>query len=316
MEKLQFLKKIPAFSDFSPEFVKKLSETVEYKEINADELIFQEESPSSHLYIIAEGEAVVIKNLTQDTQKVLSVIGENTVFGEMSLFSDQPRTASVKAKTPLKYYSIDTPAFKKLLITDPAGTQKMYETLLLSALERLEQTSRELATVYEISRIMVKSFTMQEFCQEIIKQLCLSIPNADTGFIFIWNEFTEDYEPLGKFGSEIKDCPLSKMHPLVSLIHDKNETISLHDHEGINDTIDRDICNIKSVLIAPLFKEKLIGFILVGNSKNNVIYPNRTFDLLNSVSLQLIDAIENIQNQQERLAKQRLDRNRSGSVKF
>src|SRR3989339_2101508 len=134
MDKSKFIKNIPALSGFNAEFTKKLTELMEEKQAKTDDVIFSEGAPSNHLYIIEEGEAVIIKKLSEETEKVLSVIGENNIFGEMSLFSSVPRTASVKAKTKLLYYKIPTDAFKKILATDPPGTQKMLETLLFLGL--------------------------------------------------------------------------------------------------------------------------------------------------------------------------------------
>jgi len=316
-DKLKFIKTIPALSNFSQDFSSKLAEMMEYKEAQPDETIFSEGSASAHLYIIEEGEAIVIKKLSEETEKVLSVINDKNIFGEMSLFSAQSRTASVKAKTRLLYYRISIDAFKKLLSSDPAGTQKMLETLLFLTLGRLEQTSRELATIYEIGKMMIKSLPLPEFCQEIIKHLCLSVPDVNTGSLFFWNEFAGDYEPYGTFPENIQKTAIPGKHPLSTFLAGKTEAIAITNKEKeIKGIIDKEITNVKSAVISPLFKKNLLGFILLGNTAKEVTYQHTTCDLLNSVSLQLVDAIENIKNQEERLAKERLERNRTGSVKF
>ncbi len=297
MDKLEFLKSIPALKNFSEEFLSRLAQIMEPGRAKQNEIIFQESDPSEHLYIISQGEIIITKKISPETEKVLSILGEKNIFGEMSLVSNNPRTASTKAKNNVSYYKIHRDSFRKLLAIDPAGTQKMFEILLLSTLERLEHTSRELATVYEISKIIVKNFPLEEFCEQIIKQLCYSIPEVDTGLFFVWNEFTEEYES--------KKASIPKDHKIISLLTEKNETTIIDE---------TDIFSAKSYIITPLIKEKLIGFILLANTKKQVTFSQGTKDLLNSVALQLVGAIENIKIQQEKLDKEKLNRTRSMTI--
>ena len=192
----------------------------------------------------------------------------------------------------------------------------MLETLLFLTLSRLEQTSRELATVYEISKIMVKNLPLAQFCQEVIKHLCLSVPDVNSGVFYLWNEFTEDYEPYGIFPDNTDKTAVPGKHPLPVFLADKSESLVLTTNEKNIKEIISGLPPVQSAIISPLFKNSLFGFILIGNTDRQINYQQRTCDLLNSVSLQLADAIENIKNQEEKLAKERLDRNRMGSVKF
>ena len=297
MDKLEFFKSIPALKNFSKDFISKLVQIAEEGHAKGGEIIFRELDPSEYLYIIFQGEVIITKKIAPEIEKILSILKEKDIFGEMSLFTDKPRTATAKAKNDLTYYKVHSESFRKLFSLDPTGTQKMLESLLLSALERLEHTSRELATVYEISKIIVKNLPMNEFCDLVIKQLCYSIPEIDEGLFFVWNEFTEDYE-----SSKIS---IPKNHKIIEFLSDKTETTPLDKTE---------IIPAKSYLITPLIKEKLIGFILFANTEKEVTFSQGTKDLLNSVALQLIGAIENIKNQQEKYDRERFDRTRSRTI--
>ena len=61
-------------------------------------------------YIIEDGEAVANKNGTQ----VMSY-SPGDYFGELALIRNQPRAATVTAKTPCKLLSVDSGSFKRLL---------------------------------------------------------------------------------------------------------------------------------------------------------------------------------------------------------
>jgi len=297
MDKLEFLKSIPALKNFSKDFISKLVQIAEEGHAKGGEIIFKESDPSEYLYIIFQGEVIITKKIAPETEKVLSILKEKDIFGEMSLFTDKPRTATAKAKNDSTYYKFHSDSFRKLFSLDPNGTQKMLESLLLSSLERLEQTSRELATVYEISKIIVKNLPLNEFCEQVLKQLCYSIPEVNEGLFFVWNEFTEDYES--------NKISIPKNHKIIEFLSDKKETTLLDETE---------ILSAKSYIITPLVKEKLIGFILLANTEKKVVFSQGTKDLLNSVALQLIGAIENIKNQQEKFNRERLDRTRSRTI--
>ncbi|MFN3966771.1 MAG: cyclic nucleotide-binding domain-containing protein [Endomicrobiia bacterium] len=298
MEKIEFFQSISALKNFSMGFLSKLAQVAEKECAKEDEIIFQESDQSDYLYIIEKGEVIITKKVSPETEKILSILCEGNIFGEMSLFSDKPRTASAKAKTEVLYYKIHRNEFRKLFAIDPQGTQKMLESLLLSTLERLEHTSRELATVYEISKIIVKNLSLEEFCEEIIKQLCYSIPEVDNGLFFVWNEFTEEYES--------KKISIPKDHRIILFLSDKAEATTFEE--------EIEILPAKSYIIAPLIKEKLTGFILLANTKKEVVFSQGTKDLLNSVALQILGAIENIKVQQEKLNKERFDRIRTRTI--
>lgn len=304
MSELEFLKSIPAFSKFSTEVLKKIIENMHPGEVSATEMIFSEGDISRQLYIIRTGEVIVIKKLSEGVEKVLSVVSAGTILGEMSLFTDKPRTATAKAKTDVKYYSIDCNTLMKIFDLDSSGTRYFLTTLLLFTLERLEHTSRELATVYETTKIITKNLVLQDFCNEILKLLCYSIPDIDTGAIFVWNEFIEEYEPISIIGN-IYRTNLTKDNKLLTTLYGKAETI-----------VQEKIFNLPQVLLAPLIKEQLVGFILLGNSKETIIHSQHTIDLLNSVAYQVAGAIENIKAEQEKIAKERFDRTRDKTIRW
>jgi len=105
----------------------------------------------------------------------------------------------------------------------------MLESLLLSTLERLEQTSRELATVYEISRLIAKGLSFKDFCQSVITQICYSVPDIDGGLIYLYNEFTTDYDLGGSVNVQEMAVSIEETHPLIKFLSENYNVISLPD---------------------------------------------------------------------------------------
>jgi CRP-like cAMP-binding protein len=317
MDKKTFLKSIEIFKNFSDAAITKLTETVKEKTCKTGEKIFSEGDPGEHLYIIADGEVIISKKIPPETEKILAVLGPKSVFGETSLFSDANRTADAKAKTDLKYYSADRCAIQKVFSLDSAGTRKTLESFLFSTLERLEQTSRELATIYEISKIIAENLEFKEFSRKVLKQIFYSVPNVDSGTMYIWNEFADEYELVASNNPIENQANIQNTHPLVKfLLTNKSETSIIENNDTILQTLDNIYReNICSVIITPLCKEdSLLGFILFLSKTKTIKYGSRMRDLMNSISTQLVSTIVNIRNKEEERARERLRQAREGSV--
>lgn len=78
------------------------------------DILCQEGAPGNHFYMIVAGEAEVRKG-----RKVLSTMGPGEVFGEMSLLTGEPRSATVVARTPMELYQLHQEHFDNVLTWSP-----------------------------------------------------------------------------------------------------------------------------------------------------------------------------------------------------
>jgi len=60
--------------------------------------IFKEGDEGNLAYVVQSGEVEIVKNIDGET-KVLGVVGQGGMFGEMALIDSGPRMASARAKT-------------------------------------------------------------------------------------------------------------------------------------------------------------------------------------------------------------------------
>ncbi len=77
----------------------------------AGETIFQENDPPGPVYLVAEGEVEVFRERAGKRIRICK-IGENAVFGEMSLIDGKPRSASAVALTDTKCYEMSAQDFE------------------------------------------------------------------------------------------------------------------------------------------------------------------------------------------------------------
>ena len=78
----------------------------------AGALILREGEPGNAAYVVTRGRCVAFKTVDGERQ-VLRVMGPGDVFGEMAIFTDTPRTASVEAMEPLSLTVVTRASLEK-----------------------------------------------------------------------------------------------------------------------------------------------------------------------------------------------------------
>lgn len=90
--------------------------------------IFEENSIGKEMYIILAGKVEVIKE-KGEVEMTLATLAEGDFFGEMSLFDNHPRSATVKALGNVKLLEIDQKNFLKKISRDPSLAFRMLEKM-------------------------------------------------------------------------------------------------------------------------------------------------------------------------------------------
>lgn len=94
----------------------KLCDCLNILTFEAGERIINEGDKGNTFYLIIEGQAVANKrNPSNGIEEEVYQYTEKMYFGELSLIRDQPRAASIVAKSKIKVASIDRNAFKRIL---------------------------------------------------------------------------------------------------------------------------------------------------------------------------------------------------------
>lgn len=65
--------------------------------------VFCQGDPATNFYVIEKGEVEVLrKHVPDGSEELVAVLGEGSFFGEMALINNQPRSASIRAKTAVE----------------------------------------------------------------------------------------------------------------------------------------------------------------------------------------------------------------------
>lgn len=76
------------------------------KKFNTGDILIKENDMSRKMFIVKKGKVRVYKTYF-DRKVTLAVLGAGEIFGELSFFDAEPRSASVEAVTPLEVVVFD-----------------------------------------------------------------------------------------------------------------------------------------------------------------------------------------------------------------
>ncbi|MEA5509383.1 cyclic nucleotide-binding domain-containing protein [Crocosphaera sp. UHCC 0190] len=127
--------------------------------IKPGQVICQEGEPGDYFYMIAQGEAEVIKG-----KKILTVLGPGEIFGEMSLLTGESRSATVISRTPMELYQLNQENFGQVLTRSPHLALALSRTLArrlrhsvdshIAAQENLDRWREQLMEQVELDRLL------------------------------------------------------------------------------------------------------------------------------------------------------------------
>ncbi len=129
--------------------------------LRAGEVICREGEPGDYFYMIAEGEADIFKGV-----KHLTTLGPGEIFGEMSLLTGEPRSATVVARTPMELYQLTEENFSRVLARSPHLASALSRTLArrlrlsvesqVAAQSNLERWQRQVMESVDLNRLILE----------------------------------------------------------------------------------------------------------------------------------------------------------------
>jgi len=106
---------------------------LQLQKLRQGDYVVRQGEPGEHFYVIRKGQAEVVQVDAEGWPRELAVLRRGDSFGELALLYNQPRSASVRALTPLEVYALTREAFE----TTVAQQLRDYGVTL----ERIEERS-------------------------------------------------------------------------------------------------------------------------------------------------------------------------------
>ena len=157
MQVIEILREISLFRGLNNQELLKVSRICQKVAVKAGKVIFKAGDPGDALYCLHKGAVQVIKAGEKDEpEELIYELGGGEIFGEMALFEDMPRSATIKAKTDCSLLRIPRDYFEKLISSDKEIALKIYQALNLILTHRLRETTERLAIANRIIRASSK----------------------------------------------------------------------------------------------------------------------------------------------------------------
>ena len=181
---INHLKLIPLFATTSDDELKHISEklvTVAFKE---GDCIIKEGDPGNYLYLIKQGRVRVVTVIEPDDEEIiLSYLNEDDYFGEMSLITGEPRSASVIAECDVELFQLSKADFDALILKNPNISLSL--THVLTQRLQMANKARENTERYYKSRIKPRGSLKDT---DIVKLLKFAEENSLSGKLILKHE--------------------------------------------------------------------------------------------------------------------------------
>jgi len=124
MQRVQFLRRVPLFSELSGEDLMQVAQIAEQTEFPADHVIFHKDDPGDVLYLIMRGRVSV-----RDGDREIVALGSKEFFGELAVLDDEPRSAGAVCVEDTALLSIAEADLEELMERRPAIAREIIRVL-------------------------------------------------------------------------------------------------------------------------------------------------------------------------------------------
>ena len=148
------LRRVPLFRPLTPVQIGEMGRRLRRRHYDRGEIIFHQGDPGDTCYVLVQGQ-VKISLISPDGQEaILVMLDGGQCFGELALFDEQPRSASVTATEPSEVLVLQRPDFLRILATHPDIATSLLEIMT----KRLRDTDQivEDAAFLDVSERLAK----------------------------------------------------------------------------------------------------------------------------------------------------------------
>ena len=140
-EIVELLGRVPVFSTLEHEDLERIAELAVPREYEPGQIVFREGDASDTCYIVRSGRARAVREHPDGRTITLATFGTGDIFGELAMFEDELRSATVEAVQRTSAVAVLGPDMRRLMAEHPQIAIR-----LLAALgRRLRETNDRLA---------------------------------------------------------------------------------------------------------------------------------------------------------------------------
>lgn len=169
---MQGFESFPIFHGLASDEIARVLEGSETLAIAPNTTIFKKGETCDGFYIVLDGQVEIRRDQNGSGVRV-ALLGKPSVFGEMSLIVDRPRSAAAVATEAVRLTKVSKKRFDDLLAKGDLAAYKVIRALARIITERLKNTEEEfLATLKELGadKRDKKLAELQQFRQKLFTE--------------------------------------------------------------------------------------------------------------------------------------------------
>src|SRR6267378_5103642 len=165
-EVVELLGRVPVFSTLVQDDLERIAQFAVPREFEPGEVVFREGDSSDTCYVVRDGRARAVRTHRAGRTITLATFGPGDIFGELAMFEDERRSATVEAVEPTTVVAVLGPDMRRLMTEHPEISTRLVVALgrrLREANERLSRQSFQ--TVQSRVAVVLSQLVDQEQAQ-------------------------------------------------------------------------------------------------------------------------------------------------------
>ncbi len=160
---VELLARVPVFSTLEREDLERIAELAVPRAFEPGQVVFREGDASDTCYIVRSGRARAVREHAGGRTITLATFGPGDIFGELALFEDERRSATVEAIEPTSVVAVLGPDMRRLMVEHPGISARLVIALGRRLRETNERLSRQsFQTVQSRVAVVLSELVAQE----------------------------------------------------------------------------------------------------------------------------------------------------------
>jgi CRP-like cAMP-binding protein len=165
-EVVELLARVPVFATLEQSDLERIAQLAVPRQFEPGQAVFREGDQSDTCYIVREGHARAVRSHGDGRTITLATFGPGDIFGELAMFEDERRSATVEAIEPISVVAVLGGDMRRLMIEHPEISTRLVVALGRRLREMNERLSRQsFQTVQSRVAVVLSELVAQELAE-------------------------------------------------------------------------------------------------------------------------------------------------------
>src|SRR6202035_5666188 len=179
-EVVELLARLPVFSTLERGDLERIAQLAVPRRFEPGQAVFREGDSSDTCYVVREGHARAVRSHGDGRTITLATFGPGDIFGELAMFEDERRSATVEAIEPTSVVGVLGPDMRRLMGEHPQIAARMVIALGRRLRDTNERLSRQsFQTVQSRVAVVLSELVDQELADGADGDVLVTATQAD-----------------------------------------------------------------------------------------------------------------------------------------